>query len=207
MAGRNARRREEAAAREAARTAAEQAARAQRRRVAALTIGLLVAVLAAGATYLVVTERRADALEARLTAGSCVRDQQADRTEGSGHVPSPSYAVDPPAGGDHLADAARAGAFTAARAPADGLLVHSLEHGYVVLWYGPGATASDVDALLTVQRDNPDDVILVERPSLPVRVAATAWEQRLLCPGVEPDALSAFVERFVGKGPEKVDRG
>lgn len=207
MAGRNARRRAEAAAREAARTAASRAEQARRRRVGIVTIGLLVALLAAGTAYLVVTERRAKALDARLVAGSCTRDQQADRTDGSGHVSAPTYAVNPPAGGDHLAQAARAGTFTAATAPADGLLVHALEHGYVVLWHGPAATAADVEALRAVQRTHAEDVIVVERPSLPVPVAATAWEQRLLCPAAEPDALEAFVERFVGEGPEKVDRG
>lgn len=207
MAGRNARRREQAAAREAALTAAARAEQARRRRLAFLTLGLLVAVLAAGTAYVVVVERRADALEARLVAGSCARDQEADRTEGAGHVDSPAYDVNPPSGGDHVVDWARAGAFPASSAPADGLLVHSLEHGYVVLWHAPSATAGDVEQLRAIQRAHDEDVLLVERPSLPVPVAATAWEQRLLCPGVEVDALEAFVDRFVGEGPERVERG
>ena len=51
------------------------------------------------------------------------------------------------------------------------------------------------------------DVIVAERTSLPVPVAATAWESRLLCQQVEPAVLDRFVEARVGDGPEDVPRG
>ncbi len=205
--GRNAKRRQEAFEREQAATAAAQAERAGRRRTVWLTVGLVLLVLVAGGGFLVVKDRQAAARDRRLSAGDCTRDQRADRTRGRGHVASPTYAVQPPAGGDHLEDVARAGAFVAAKAPVDGLLVHALEHGYVVLWYSATLPAADVEQLVNLTDRHDADVILVERPQLAAGVAATAWEQRLLCPGVETDALEAFLERFVGQGPEDVKRG
>lgn len=205
--GRNAKRRQEALEREQAATAAARAERARRRRTAWLSLGLILVVVVAGGAFLVVKDRQAAALDRRLVAGDCTRDQRADPTRGGGHVAAPTYSVQPPAGGDHLVDVARAGIFVASKAPADGLLVHALEHGYVVLWYASSLPAGDVEQLVNLTDRHDGDVILVERPQLAAGVAATAWEQRLLCPGVEPDALEAFVERFVGAAPEDVDRG
>jgi hypothetical protein len=201
--GRNARRRAEAEAREAARLAREQAERSSRRRTAVLAGGLVLLVLVVGTAYLVVQQRRVAALDDRMVAGTCERDSRADGTRGGGHVPSPTYAVDPPAGGDHLEEWARAGVYTGSDVPSDGLLVHSLEHGYVVVW---ARDASDA-RLAELAEEHEGDVIVVARPASPVPVAATAWGQRLLCQEVEPAALDAFVTRFVGKGPERVDRG
>jgi hypothetical protein len=92
-------------------------------------------------------------------------------------------------------------------APPDGQLVHSLEHGYVVAWHQPDLDSAQQQQLQELQEANPDDVLVVEREGLQVPVAATAWGRRLLCQEVEPAALSRFVEEYVGKGPEDVERG
>ena len=90
--------------------------------------------------------------------------------------------------------------------PVDGLLVHSLEHGYVVLWHQPSLPASQLQQLVDLQKTSGTDVIVVERASMSTPVAATAWGQRLLCGQVEPDALKRFVTERVGNGPEDVAR-
>ncbi len=185
--------------------AAERAAASQRR--TRLTVGalLVVGALVAVAAF-VVTERRKDAsLTQALTAGSCTVDEQADpKGSGDGHVSSPGYGVNPPAGGQHLPSAARAGVYAGSSVPADGLLVHSMEHGYIVLWHQPGVEAA---ALETLAADHPGDIIVAERASLPTPVAATAWGRRLQCGSVEQVPLQRFVDAYVGKGPENVQRG
>lgn len=173
------------------------------------TAALVTVVLAAVSLYLVV-DRRAEAdLRAFLTAGGCTVDTDSDPTAGPGanHVPNPTFQVNPPAGGNHLASAARAGVFTAASAPADGLLVHSLEHGYVVIWHDPGLAEEQQTQLEAFEDSNDGDVIVVERQGMRTPVAATAWNQRLLCEEVEPAVLDRFFDEYVGKGPEKVQRG
>src|SRR5258708_538317 len=54
------------------------------------------------------------------------------------HVPDGTriqYNSNPPAAGKHYAQPQDAGIYTTP--PADGHLVHSLEHGAVILWYNP----------------------------------------------------------------------
>ena len=91
--------------------------------------------------------------------------------------------------------------------PQAGLLVHSLEHGYVVLGRAPALGDEQREQLADLERAHDGDVIVAERTSLPVPVAATAWGHRLLCQAVEPAALERFVDEHVGNGPEDVERG
>lgn len=175
-----------------------------------LVAGALVVAAAAAVGAYVVVDRRGNAeLSDALTAGSCEVDEQTDPTSGppGNHVPNPSYAVDPPAGGNHLGSGVTAsGVYAGDRVPVDGLLMHSLEHGYVVLWHQPGLDPGGLAQLVALQEASGNDVIVVERASLPVPVAATAWGHRLLCGAVEPAVLTRFVDERVGNGPEDVTR-
>lgn len=173
------------------------------------TAALVTVVLAAVSLYIFIDRREAADLRAFLTAGSCTVDTESDPTAGPGanHVASPSFQVNPPAGGNHLASAARAGVFAAATAPADGLLVHSLEHGYIVIWHEPGLASELMSQLTEFEAANDGDVLVVERAGMRTPVVATAWNQRLLCGQVEKAPLDRFFDEYVGKGPEKVARG
>ena len=180
---------------------------AVRRRL--VTAGVVTVALVAVGAYVVNDRRGESQLREALTAGSCTVDTRADPTSGApgNHVPSPAYAVDPPAGGNHLGTGtASSGVYAGQRVPADGLLVHSLEHGYVVLWHQPSLPAPQLKQLVDLQEASGNDVIVVERASLTTPVAATAWGQRLLCGEVEPAALKRFVTERVGDGPEDVER-
>ena len=195
--------------REQQRSAQKAADRREGLRRKLITAGLVLVLVAAVAGY-VVYDRRGDAqLRTALTSGSCEVDRDSDPTAppGQNHVPSPTYQVNPPAGGDHLAAAARGGVYSGTSVPDDGLLVHSLEHGYVIAWHSSDLPADQLEQLTELEADNDGDVIVAERPGLPVPVAATAWNQRLLCEQVEPAALERFVEEYVGKGPEDQPRG
>lgn len=189
----------------AARQKAQRQATLRRIGLSATAVTVVVAVVAA--VYLL--DRRGDAqLREALTAGSCEVDDDADRTGPArqNHVASPAYQVNPPAGGDHLASAARAGVY-AGTVPEDGLLVHSLEHGYVVVWHQPGLPPEQLEQLEQLESEQDGDVIVAERANLPVPFAATAWGQRLLCQDVEQAPLQRFVDEHVGNGPEDVQRG
>lgn len=174
-----------------------------------ITAALLGAIVGAVALYFVVDNRRDASLREALTSGSCEVDTDTDPTRpaGQNHVQSPSYSVNPPAGGDHLASPARAGVYDGTAVPADGLLVHSLEHGYVIVWHQPDLPDEQKKQLEEFQGRHDEDVIVAERPNLPVPVAATAWEQRLLCQEVEAAPLERFFDEHVGNGPEDVGRG
>ena len=167
--------------------------------------GLLGALALSALAFFVLKQQRDErALGAALVAGSCQTDERTDPIRGDGHVASPVFRVDPPAGGTHTERVARAGVYRGDRVPEDGPLVHALEHGYVVLWHRPGVPTEELER---VAEQHEEDVIVVERPSLPVPVAATAWERRLLCDEVEAAVLDRFVRAYVGEGPEDVERG
>jgi hypothetical protein len=170
--------------------------------------GLATAALVAVGGYVVLDQRSDAELREALTGGSCEVDTEADsKRSATGHVPNPTYTVEPPAGGDHNPSPARGGVYAGTRVPADGLLVHSMEHGYVVVWHQSDLPAEQKAELEAFELRNDGDVIVAERPALPVAVAATAWQQRLLCGAVEPAALDRFAAEYVGKGPEDVERG
>jgi hypothetical protein len=115
-----------------------------------------------------------------------------------------AYQVDPPSGGDHLAAPASAGSYRVGNVPADGNLVHSLEHGFVILWHRPDLADAQLDQMLDVAEPYARDVLVVPRASLPTPVAATAWHKRLQCPSLELDVLRRFVDEFRNDGPENV---
>lgn len=183
---------------------------ARERLVRRVVAGALVTAAVVGVGAFVLTDRRQKAdLQAALTSGSCVTDERSDPTApaGSNHLPSPTYAVNPPAGGNHLISSARGGVYAGARLPSDGMIVHSLEHGYVVVWHRPGLPADQLEQLTAFQAAHSGDVLVVERASLPVPVAATAWGQRLLCQQAEGPTLQRFFDAHLGNGPEDVPRG
>jgi len=141
------------------------------------------------------------ALRASLEQGGCTVDSRSD--PGRKHVPLARYAVDPPSGGDHDPVPARAGFYDATDVPTDGHLVHSLEHGFVIVWYRPADTAA---ATITGLRDLAGQhrwVLVAPRPSMPTALAATAWHRRLLCPDGAQGPIGNFVTAFRNQGPEK----
>ena len=184
-----------------------QAARhARRRKALRVRLGVggaVLAVVALVVTLVVADRREARREEQRLTAGSCDYDTRADRLTANNHVPPARYTVDPPAGGDHDPGAVPANVFPeGGTLPTDAQLVHSLEHGFVVIWHRPGLAEAETADIRAVFDENAEDVIVVPRPSLGAKVAATSWGRRLLCGEVERDSLSEFVDLYRNKSPE-----
>ena len=143
-------------------------------------------------------------LLASLRRDGCTVDASSD--PGRTHVPAATYRIDPPAGGDHDPVPAPAGFYDATDVPADGHLVHSLEHGFVIVWYRPEpAPSTTLDGLRDLARRD-RWVLVAPRPSMPTPLAATAWHRRLLCPesAAGPGGpIATFVDSFRDKGPEK----
>jgi hypothetical protein len=140
-------------------------------------------------------------LQASLEQGGCTVDSQTDK--GQAHVKAPTYSVNPPAGGDHDSVPSPAGFYDLGNVPADGHLVHSLEHGFVVVWYRPeGVRQASLDGLRDLAARH-RWVLIVPRPSLPTPLAGTAWHRRLLCPDGATGPIGNFVTAFRDQGPEK----
>jgi hypothetical protein len=98
--------------------------------------------------------------------------------------------------------------------------VHNLEHGAVVIRYGPDVPQSDVAQLREFYLDDPNGLVVAPMPGLGKTIALTAWtfdksresdrtyqgEGRLATsPRFDEDAFNAFVDAYRGHGPEDFD--
>ena len=126
--------------------------------------------------------------------------------EGADHTEAEvQYRTNPPTSGAHNPTPADDAAYE--EAPELGQLVHSLEHGRIIMWYRPGDAATR-DALRKVGDDDPSKMILTpNETNMPYAAAASAWGHLLGCPEMNPQvpaAVKAFRDAYRGKGPEDV---
>jgi uncharacterized protein DUF3105 len=124
------------------------------------------------------------------------------------------YSSNPPTSGQHFNVPAEDGAWD--QAPPDTALVHTLEHGRVIIWFKPSLPASERANLKKFFDDDQYHMLIVPRRNMPYDVAASAWSAdpqplgtgRLLgCPRYTDkvfDALRAFREEHRDNGPEVV---
>jgi hypothetical protein len=134
--------------------------------------------------------------------------------EGAGHEEKdfkPSdYKQNPPTSGPHFPEWYDDGIYAPGDTPELGKLVHTLEHGRIDIQYKPGTPATTVAQLETLynEMDGGHHLLLFENTTdMPFQVAATAWDHQLGCPTMNDkvfDAIRAFREEFIDKGPEKV---
>lgn len=151
-------------------------------------------------------------LAAAARAAGCEVKQHRD--EGSSHTEEAvRYGTNPPTSGAHAPSAAADGIYAAGNPPELGQSVHALEHGRVNIQYRPGTPARRVAQLETlfneeVKGQSGYHTLLFENQTdMQAAVAATAWTQSLTCRTLNDrtwDALRAFREDFVDKGPEFV---
>jgi hypothetical protein len=170
-----------------------------RRRTVVAIVGVVLVV--AGLVVL-----RGDGLGLGGGGGAgCAADSKSDADGGPGksHVTNPTYKVNPPAGGNHLAQAAGPGAYGVDYLPPDGQIVAAMEQGDVVLWYRPDLDLQGLASLQDLAFRHSQNVLTVPRRSLPRKVAATAWHARLLCGSVDLGKLDGFLTAHVDKGPQK----
>ena len=181
-----------------------QEARALKRRL--IVSGVLVVLAGAVVFFAAMPERGPsvpDQLETGL--GACRYDTEFDGTKANqgDHVRTPTYEVDPPAGGPHLPSPAPPGFYTGDDVPADGGLVHAMEHGFVVLWISPDLSDEKMTQVEELSDRFGRELIVVERPALAGEVAVTAWHKRLLCGELVPEKVARFTTEFKDEGPEK----
>lgn len=114
------------------------------------------------------------------------------------------YDSDPPTSGTHYGTWVNAGFYAEEKQPEE--LVHSLEHGNVVIYYNPAKlAAADLDAIkaLTKQFTGQwDGVVAVPRKDDKNPIILTAWESTLRLTSFDKARVDQFVDAFRGRGPE-----
>lgn len=216
---------------------AQEAAAAERRKrmigfgaagalVAAAVIALVVVLLASGGgdgdgdddhtkaggaepsadfQPVAIPEKKATTLEEAAKKANC--EFQQHESEGRDHVSERvEYKTNPPHSGPHNEFPAEDGAYS--EAPETEQLVHSLEHGRVVLWFQPDADERLKGQLKSLYDE--DDYHMILAPNtreMDAPIAASSWTRTLTCEKVTDDtwdALRLFRDRYRDQAPEQV---
>jgi hypothetical protein len=160
--------------------------------------------------------RQVSDFDAAVKAAGCT--YKAYPSEGREHLSSDSgtndkYKTNPPTSGTHRPTPADDGIYTPGNEPAKENFVHSLEHGRIEIQYKKGTPQSRIDQLEALFNEPLKGVagyhqlLFQNNTDMPYEVAATAWTQLMGCKTFNDktfDALRAFRERFVDKGPELI---
>jgi hypothetical protein len=138
--------------------------------------------------------------------GVCVQDVAAAPSRA--HTSSDLvYTLSPPSGGDH--DPCWAAWGVHADEVRTENWVHNLEHGGVVVLYGPSVSAEDVAALTAFVESRPVGRAILSPWSADLdlegaTIAVVAWEHRLLLGCADLVAIEAFYNERSGRAPEDV---
>jgi len=157
-----------------------------------------------------------DLADAAKAAGCEVKDFKSNSREHTDDLAEQiGYSSSPPTSGKHFAEAAEDGAYD--EAPDEKQLVHTMEHGRVILWFKRNLSEEQRANLKALFDDDPFQMVITPDPTnMTYEVAATAWTAeptpngtgRLLgCPKATDgvfDAIRAFKEEHRGNGPEPV---
>jgi hypothetical protein len=129
-------------------------------------------------------------------------------SEGRTHMPVGTvivYLTDPPTSGNHYPYPQAGGYYEFPIAA--GFLVHSMEHGGVIIYYNP-ATVTDAqkNSLKMLAQAHPgifSQVVCVPRDDPTYPIILTAWTHRLRLRTYDQSGIDGFVTLFLGQGPEK----
>jgi len=123
--------------------------------------------------------------------------------EGRGHLapgdPMPIYKSVPPTSGTHNPQSYPAGIYDKNADITE--LIHSLEHGYIILYYN-NIPQEQIDELVRIQQSDPYKVSVVEYPNMPQKIALAAWGNLQNCEGVNEQVIRSFIAQFRDHGPE-----
>ena len=156
-----------------------------------------------------------DLAAAAQAAGCELRSSQAkSRQHTSSLGQRINYDTNPPTSGRHYQEPAPDGAY--GEAPQDEQLVHTLEHGRVIVWFKPNLPEDQRADLKALFDEDSYQMVLAPRADMPYQLAASAWNRdptpngtgRLMtCDRMSPevfDALRAFRDEHRSNGPEPV---
>ncbi len=139
---------------------------------------------------------------------------EAITSQGANHVPEGTkeeYSTNPPTSGPHYANSQPAGIYD--KPVPDGNLIHSMEHGAVILWFKPSGNTNnqpaegdelDVERLKQIFSSvSVSKKIMVPRDSLDVPIALTSWGRLLKLQTIDEGQIKNFMETNENRGPEK----
>jgi hypothetical protein len=129
----------------------------------------------------------------------------------------PAYNTFPPTSGPHFATPAPWGIYDD---PINQkILVHNLEHGGIVVQYGPKTPPDTKQELAAFFQDSPNGIVVDPLPALGDKISLGAWTAEddanvekpkpgtaylAICPRYDEKAFKAFRDAFRYQGPERI---
>lgn len=112
------------------------------------------------------------------------------------------YAKDFPTSGPHDPTPVGPGVYAEAQRPEQ--LVHSLEHGNIVIYYDQpnSKTMQTLQGWADEFTGDWDGVVVTPKPGLGKRIVLTAWTKQLNQTEFDPQAAASFIDEYRGRGPE-----
>lgn len=113
-----------------------------------------------------------------------------------------NYDSDFPTSGPHDPNPVMPGVYTAVQRSEQ--LVHSLEHGNIVIYYDqPAADTLKALESWADQFSGPwEGIVAVPKAGLDEKIVLTAWTKKLVMPDFDPQAAATFIDEYRGRGPE-----
>jgi hypothetical protein len=124
---------------------------------------------------------------------------------GRAHVPAGTpmeYRNDPPTSGTHWDIWVEPGFYDDEQPM--GALVHALEHGNIVIYYGGvgGDVLDMIEDWVATWQGGFDGIVAVPRPDLGEGLILAAWTHYLRMDTFDPAVSAAFIDLYRGRGPE-----
>jgi len=155
----------------------------------------------------------ADGIEASTLDSAGASDLLADVEQfpdrGNDHVQQGAdidYERVPPLSGTHYGSTTDAGFYE--ETPALGSLVHTLEHGAVIVYYDPDEISPEARQSLrefaSVHTGTWQSVVVAPNPNDDPRATyvVTAWRHELTMDSYDAETVHAFLSEYLGRGPE-----
>lgn len=186
-----------------------------------IIVGVVAVVVVVAIAALIVasnnsTTPKVDALASSSSSPSLTEEAYPEQSRdhiqrGAPHDP---YNSNPPTSGPHYADRpnmlqVQAGFYDDSDAPLDEDLVHSEEHGYVIIWYNcdklpTGVTCPQLqEGLKEVRNDlGGEKLIVLPRKSLDTMLAMTSWTKVQRLDAFDVPKITQFYKSHLGQAPE-----
>lgn len=141
--------------------------------------------------------------------GAVISQVQTEPASSNEHVAEGTeidYERTPPAGGPHYASTVNAGFYEEPQSY--GSLVHTLEHGAIVVYYDPAQLSPEAEEHLRefaqTYTGSWQSFVAVPNPNDDPEAAyvLTAWEKRLTMDQYDPETARQFTAEYLGRGPE-----
>ena len=179
----------------------------RRTRIYLIALGALAALLVTTAIAYVARGGSED-VKTALATGGCTQGQRHVETLPKGF----KYNSVPATSGPHQPQPLAPIVWGVYDEPVEQIkVVHNLEHGGVIVQYGPEVSAQTVQDIVVWYRDDPNGLVvaplppalLEEKLELSDEIALTAWTYLQTCKRFNEEAFSNFVDLHRGNGPER----